>query len=85
VAVACAAFFRPDAQAAGFASFPAELDERAPDAIRTAVRAVLSDLAYRASSGRLRDEIAALPVMGHAVGLLERLARERRPLPGISW
>lgn len=51
-----------------------------PESIREAVAAVLLDPAYREAVGRLRDEASALPGPGHAVGLLERLVRERRPL-----
>ncbi len=55
-------------------------DERTPAAIRAAVRAVLADPAYRANAERVRDAMAALPGMDHAVALLERLAVERRPI-----
>ena len=55
-------------------------DERTPEAIRAAVRAVLADPAYRASAERLRDEMATLPGPEHAVALLERLAAEKRPI-----
>ncbi len=53
-------------------------EERTPDAIRAAVRAVLAEPSYRANAGRLRDEIAALPGMERAVALLERLVADRR-------
>jgi len=55
-------------------------DERTPEAIRAAVRAVLADPTYRQSAARVRDEIAALPGPEYAVQLLERLAVERQPL-----
>jgi len=55
-------------------------DERTPEAIRAAVRAVLADPTYRQSAERARDEIAALPGPEYAVQLLERLAVERQPL-----
>lgn len=55
-------------------------DERTPEAIRAAVRAVLADPTYRQSAERLRDEMVALPGPEYAVELLERLAAERRPL-----
>ena len=48
--------------------------DRTPDAIRTAVLAVLGGPAYRARAARLRDELRALPDLGFAVTLLERLA-----------
>jgi UDP:flavonoid glycosyltransferase YjiC (YdhE family) len=54
-----------------------------PEGVRNAVAEMLADEAYRANAGRIRDEIAALPGPGHAVGLLERLVSEKRPLiPG---
>lgn len=51
-----------------------------PDEIRDAASSVLADATCRESAGRLADEIAALPSPDVAVGLLERLARERRPI-----
>jgi UDP:flavonoid glycosyltransferase YjiC (YdhE family) len=51
-----------------------------PDEVREAVASVLADAACREAAGRLADEIAALAPPGVAVALLERLARERRPL-----
>ena len=56
-------------------------DNRTPEAIREAVRTVLSDPSYRTNAERLRGEMAALPGPEYAVELLERLAAERRPLP----
>jgi UDP:flavonoid glycosyltransferase YjiC (YdhE family) len=41
---------------------------------------VLANATYRESAGRLADEIAALSSLDVAVDLLERLARERRPM-----
>jgi UDP:flavonoid glycosyltransferase YjiC (YdhE family) len=55
-------------------------DERTPEAIRGAVRAVLSDPTYRQSAQRARDAMATQPGPEHGVALLERLAAERRPL-----
>lgn len=55
-------------------------ENRTPEAIRAAVRAVLGDPSYRANAERLREEMERLPGPEHAVGLLERLAVERRPL-----
>jgi len=55
-------------------------EERTPEAIRAAVRAVLTAPSYRESAERVRDEIAALPGPEYAVTLLERLAVEKRPL-----
>jgi UDP:flavonoid glycosyltransferase YjiC (YdhE family) len=45
-----------------------------PDDVREAVSTVLEDPRYRAAAECVRDEIRALPDVGHAVGLLERLA-----------
>jgi MGT family glycosyltransferase len=53
---------------------------QSPEGIREAVRAVLGEGAYREGAGRARAEIAALPGPDGAVGLLERLAREKRPI-----
>jgi UDP:flavonoid glycosyltransferase YjiC (YdhE family) len=55
-------------------------DERTPEVIRAAVRAVLAEPSYRRNAGELQDDLAALPGMEHAVALLEQLAAERRPL-----
>jgi UDP:flavonoid glycosyltransferase YjiC (YdhE family) len=51
-----------------------------PDDVREAASSVLADASYRESASRVADEIAALPSPDVAVGLLERLARERRPI-----
>jgi UDP:flavonoid glycosyltransferase YjiC (YdhE family) len=55
-------------------------EERTPEAIRAAVRAVLADPTYRRNAEGLRDEMAALPGPEYAVELLERLAMEKQPL-----
>lgn len=55
-------------------------DERTPEAIREAARTVLSDPAYRRNAARIRDEVAALPGIDHAVVLLEQLALGRQPI-----
>lgn len=59
-------------------------DERTPPAIRAAVREVLATRTYRASAGRVRDDIAALPGVDDAVELLEQLAAETQPLLSIA-
>ena len=41
---------------------------------------MLANPTYRTNAERLRDEMAALPGMNHAVALLERLAVEKRSL-----
>jgi MGT family glycosyltransferase len=56
-------------------------DERSPESIRTAVRTVLADAAYKRNAVRIQEATQALPGMDHAVELLERLARDRQPLP----
>jgi len=48
--------------------------------VRATVECVLADPSYRQSAQCLRDEIASLPAPEHTVSLLERLAREKRPL-----
>lgn len=53
--------------------------EVTPESVRAAAEAALADPRYRRNAERFRDEIAALPEAAHAVGLLERLAAERRP------
>jgi MGT family glycosyltransferase len=58
--------------------------ERTPEGIRAAVRAVLDDRRYRENAARLGGEMAALPGPEHAVALLERLADEQRPLVATS-
>jgi UDP:flavonoid glycosyltransferase YjiC (YdhE family) len=59
-------------------------EERTPEAIRAAVRAVLAEPSYRKSAERLRDEINALPGMDRAMHLLEQLAVDRKPLLNAS-
>jgi UDP:flavonoid glycosyltransferase YjiC (YdhE family) len=51
-----------------------------PAAVRQAASTVLGDPIFRRNARRLQAEIAALPGPDHAVGLLERLAKERQPL-----
>lgn len=51
-----------------------------PEDVRDAVAEVLAEPSYRIAARRLSDEIAALPEPAHAVGLIERLAAERRPI-----
>jgi UDP:flavonoid glycosyltransferase YjiC (YdhE family) len=56
-----------------------------PESLRAAVRNVLTDPAYRRNAECLRDEIAALPEPAQIVGLLERLATEKRPLYSAAF
>ena len=67
------------AQAVGVARVldPARLT---PEAVREAVRAVLTQGDYRRHARRLQAEIAALPAFAQGVRLLERLARTKTPL-----
>ena len=48
-----------------------------PDDVSAAVEAVLSEPSYRSAAERMRDEIAALSAVEHAVELLERIAPSR--------
>jgi UDP:flavonoid glycosyltransferase YjiC (YdhE family) len=57
---------------------PADLSS---SSIREVVRAVLAEPAYKQAAERVQAEMAALPPLEHAVGLLERLATERQPIP----
>ena len=54
-------------------------EERTPEAIRAAIRAVLGNPSYRRNAERLREEMARLPGPEDVVGWLERLATEQRP------
>jgi len=51
-----------------------------PDTVRAAASTVLADPSYRRAAERLRDEFAALPGPAYAVGLLERLATDKRSM-----
>jgi len=51
-----------------------------PETVRAAALEVLQEPSYRQNAERLRDEIDTLPGHDHAAALVERLARERRPL-----
>lgn len=53
-----------------------------PEAVRQAVRALLTEAAYARQAQALQAEIQALPGIEVAVALLEQLAAERRPLVG---
>ena len=59
-------------------------ENRTPEAIRAAVRAVLGDPSYRPNAERMREEMERLPGPEHVVGLLERLVVEQRPLVAMS-
>jgi len=56
-------------------------DEVTPAAVRSAVRALIDDDATRTRIRSLNDEMDHLPGLAHGVTLLERLARERGPIP----
>ncbi len=51
-----------------------------PETVRDAAAAVLGDPNYRQRAERVRDEILALPGPATAVGLLETLFAEQRPI-----
>ena len=54
-----------------------------PAAVAREARCLLESPVYRLNALRLRDEIEAMPPLEHGLDLLERLARERRPVaPG---
>jgi MGT family glycosyltransferase len=55
-------------------------EERTPERIRSAVRTVLNEPAYRAQAQAMQHDMLDLPAMEHTVALLERLATERLPL-----
>jgi UDP:flavonoid glycosyltransferase YjiC (YdhE family) len=55
-------------------------DERDAATIRDRVRQVLADPRFRANARQFAADMRALPPMSHAVALVERLVRERRPL-----
>ena len=55
-------------------------EERTPEAVRAAVRAVFAEPTYRATAEQLRDEMATMPGPEYGVALLERLATEQRPI-----
>ena len=56
-----------------------EADERTPEAIRAALRAMLEDPSYRQRARAVQAEIEALPRPERGVRLLEQLVAERRP------
>jgi UDP:flavonoid glycosyltransferase YjiC (YdhE family) len=51
-----------------------------PESIRAGVRTILQDPGYRRNARRIEDEIRAMPSARSAVGWLERLSGDRRPL-----
>jgi UDP:flavonoid glycosyltransferase YjiC (YdhE family) len=53
-------------------------NERSPEAIRAAVRTVLSNSNYRHSAARVRDQMHTLPPVDTGIGMLEQLAHEHR-------
>lgn len=55
-------------------------DRLSAGAVREQVVAMLDDPRHAAAAGAVALEIAAMPGPDHAVGLLERLVAERRPL-----
>jgi MGT family glycosyltransferase len=59
-------------------------DQLAPAGIRAAVDDALSHPLYRENVLRLRAEMQALPGQQRAVELIERVATERAPIPGVG-
>lgn len=57
------------------------LEQRRAEAIRAATREVLRESSYRANAQRVRDEISAMPGLELAVDVLQRLGRDRMPIP----
>jgi UDP:flavonoid glycosyltransferase YjiC (YdhE family) len=55
--------------------------EVTPESVRAEVSRVLEDPSYRRNAERLRNEIAALPELTEAVGLIERLALDGERVP----
>ena len=55
-------------------------DERSAEKIRDAVLAVLQQPRYRGGARKIAAEMAELPPFIDAVGLIERLARDRQPI-----
>ena len=56
------------------------VDERTAEIIRDRTRQVLDEPQFRRSAAALADEIARLPPVAHAVGLIEHLVAERQPI-----
>lgn len=54
-----------------------EREERTPEGIRMAVRAVLRDPGYGERVRQLRDQVTTLPGPEHGVTLLERLVADK--------
>jgi UDP:flavonoid glycosyltransferase YjiC (YdhE family) len=54
------------------------------DAVRQAVRTVIDNPQYRAAAQRISEGMMAQPGPEHAALLLERLAREQRPIPRLT-
>ena len=57
------------------------LEQPRAEAIRAATREVLREPSYRANAQRVRDEISAMPGLELAVEVLQRLGRDRMPIP----
>ena len=55
--------------------------ERSTERIAAAARAVLREPCYRDAARLVAEEIAKLPPFTDAVPLIERLARDRQPIP----
>src|SRR5215470_13228230 len=55
-----------------------------PEAVRAAVKQVLSDAGYRQRAQRIQAELAALDAPAQAVRLLEQLAETRQPVVSFT-
>jgi glycosyltransferase, MGT family len=55
--------------------------ERDPSTIRSRIREVMAEPRYGDNARVFAAEMQALPPIGHAVALLEQLARDGRPIP----
>ena len=72
---------RNAARVAGFGAGVVLPDaRRSPERIRQAVREVFGDATYRQQAERMQHRLGELPSLDHAVGLLERLVADKRPL-----
>ena len=56
------------------------VDQRSPETIRAAVRAVLRDRRYAENAELLRQEMDTLPDVGHAIDLLTAVVRQQQPV-----
>jgi len=60
--------------------FADEIAALSPESVLQAVRTLLEDVTYRQAAREIQAEIAAQPGPEHAVTLLERLVKDKKPL-----